>query len=153
MKGGELDSVDRHILAALQRDGRATMTELAAEIPVSANTVRNRIQAMESAGVVEGYAVEVNYSAVGYPLHYQYTCSAPISDRSHLADAALEVPGVLSVRELMTGVRNVLVEAICTDQDDITRIARTLDELGLEVTGEALVKMDRHRPLSLFDDE
>jgi DNA-binding Lrp family transcriptional regulator len=148
----ELDAVDEHILAVLQRDGRATMTELAKGLDVSANTVRNRIRAMEAAGIIEGYTAVVDYHAAEFPLHYQFTCTASIRERSRLADAALAIPGVLGVRELMTGQRNVLIEAVGEDRDDITRIAEELDELGLEVVEEALVRRVAHRVSSPFED-
>lgn len=152
VKDGQLDTVDEHILAGLQRDGRATMTELAEDVGVSANTVRNRIRAMEEAGVIEGYTAVVDYPAADYPLHYHFTCTASIGERSRLANEALEVPGVLGARELMTGQRNVLIEVVGADRDDITRIAHELDELGLEVLEESLVRRVAHRVSSPFED-
>ena len=151
MKDGELDSIDERILLDLQREGRATITEMAEGLPVSANTVRNRIEAMEETGVIRGYTVEVDHGAAGFPFHFQFTCTAPIAERSRLVEAAFEVPGVLSVRELMTGQRNVVVEVVGGEQDDITRIAETLDDLGLVVVDENLVKSAESRPIELWE--
>jgi DNA-binding Lrp family transcriptional regulator len=152
VRDGELDAVDEQILALLQRDGRATMTELAAGLDVSASTVRNRIRAMERAGIIEGYTAVVDYPAAQYPLHYHFTCTGSVRERSQQAEAVLDIPGVLGVRELMTGHRNVLIEAVGEDRDDITRIAHELDELGLEVVEESLVRRVAHRVSSPFDD-
>lgn len=153
MKDGELDRVDEQILVALQRDGRATITEIAERLPVSGNTVRNRVRAMEEAGVIRGYTIDVDYIRAGLPFHYQFTCTAPISERSRLAEGAFDVRGVLNVRELMIGQRNVVIEAVGENQDDITRIAQALDELGLMVVDENLVRTDETRPLSLWSED
>ncbi len=153
MKDGELDSVDERILLELQREGRATITQVAEPLPVSANTVRNRISAMEEAGIIERYTIRVDYSRAGLPFHYQFTCTAPIAERSRLVEAAFDIEGVLNVRELMTGQRNVIIEAVGEQQDDITRIAETLDDLGLEVVNENMIKRAETRPLSVWVDD
>ncbi|MDX1746988.1 MAG: Lrp/AsnC family transcriptional regulator [Halobacteriales archaeon] len=153
MKGGELDSIDERILFELQREGRATITELAETVPVSGNTVRNRIRAMEEADIVRGYSVDVDYIGAGLPFHYQFTCTAPIAERAGLVEAAFEIRGVLNVRELMTGQRNVIIEGVGESQDDITRIAQALDDIGLMVVDENLIKSAETRPLSIWNDD
>lgn len=152
MKDGELDSIDERILLELQREGRATITELAETVPVSGNTVRNRIRAMEEAGIIRGYSVDVHYIEAGLPFHYQFTCTAPIAERAGLVEAAFEIRGVLNVRELMTGQRNVIIEGVGETQDDITRIAQALDDIGLMVVDENLIKSAETRPLEAWDD-
>jgi len=52
----QLDNVDRGILHELQVDARnRTAQEIADKVDVSASTVRNRIEALEANGVIEGY--------------------------------------------------------------------------------------------------
>jgi DNA-binding Lrp family transcriptional regulator len=36
---------------------------------VSASTVRNRIDRLEEAGVIEGYYPKINYERANFPLH------------------------------------------------------------------------------------
>lgn len=64
-----------------------------------------------------------------------------------MADEALDVPGVVEVRTLMTGTRNVYVTAAGSGNDDITRIALALDGVGLEIDRENLVRSQTRRPL------
>lgn len=152
MKDGELDSVDERILFELQEEGRATITELAEAVPVSANTVRNRIRAMEDAGIIKGYTIEIDYVGAGLPFYYQFTCTVPIADRYRLVEKAFELDGVLDVRELMTGQQNVVILVVGETQDDITEVAQTLDDLGIEVVDETLIKRAETRPLTIWDD-
>ncbi|MFT6607595.1 MAG: DNA-binding Lrp family transcriptional regulator [Halocynthiibacter sp.] len=53
------DSTDREILALLKHDGRASVTTLAAALGLSRVTVQNRMKAMQSAGVILRYTVEL----------------------------------------------------------------------------------------------
>lgn len=137
----DLDDLDRHILFELQRDARRTSSSTIAEATgVSASTVRNRIRGLEESGIINGYHVDVDYEAAGFQLYTKIICTAPVTVREEIARKALEVPGVAAVREVMTGSENVYVNAVGTDHDDLSRIARDLDELGLKVIDEQLIR-------------
>ncbi|MDZ7849930.1 MAG: Lrp/AsnC family transcriptional regulator [Halodesulfurarchaeum sp.] len=141
MTDGELDTIDRQILSALQGRARHTSsTEVAEQLDISASTVRSRLAKLEERGIVRGYYIDIDYDAAGYPLFTKIVCTAPVADRDELAKAAQEIDGVTAVREVMTGERNVYVNAIGTDHDDLNRISTELDELGLHVVDEQLVR-------------
>ena len=149
----ELDALDRRILHTLQREARHTSSsDVASALDVSASTVRNRIRRLEGDGVIRGYHADVDYEAAGYQLFTLIVCTAPIPEREELAAAAADVPGVVEVQEVMTGEANVLVRAIGTDSDDLSRIGEELDELGLRVSDEDLIRDTHRRPFSGFDD-
>jgi Lrp/AsnC family transcriptional regulator, leucine-responsive regulatory protein len=61
----QLDRFDAKILAALQRDGRLPVVNLAESIGLSPTPCARRIKALESAGVIEGYAALLNPAKVG----------------------------------------------------------------------------------------
>jgi DNA-binding Lrp family transcriptional regulator len=61
-----LDAIDRKILRALQRAGRASNVELAAEVHLSAPQCFRRTRALEERGVIRGYAAQVDPEALGY---------------------------------------------------------------------------------------
>ena len=56
---------DRKIVAALQRHGRASNVELAAEVHLSAPQCFRRTRALEERGVIRGYAASVDAAALG----------------------------------------------------------------------------------------
>ena len=148
----ELDALDRRILHALQDEARHTSSnDVASSLDVSASTVRNRIRRLESSDVIRGYHADVDYEAAGYQLFTLIVCTAPIPDREELAAAAADVPGVVEVQEVMTGEANVLVRAVGFDGDDLTRIGEELDELGLRVTDEDLIRNTHRRPYARFE--
>ena len=61
----ELDGLDKQILAALQKDGRASNVSIGKAIGVGHTRVRDRILRMEEAGVIERYRVVINPAALG----------------------------------------------------------------------------------------
>jgi Lrp/AsnC family transcriptional regulator, leucine-responsive regulatory protein len=65
----KLDDIDRRILAALQRDGRLSMVDLAAQVGLSATPCLRRVKRLEQAGVITGYAAIIDAAATGRSLH------------------------------------------------------------------------------------
>ncbi len=53
----QLDDVDREILSILRRDARTPYTEIAERVGISEGTVRNRVERMTEAGVIERFTV------------------------------------------------------------------------------------------------
>jgi DNA-binding Lrp family transcriptional regulator len=152
MSDADLDSVDRAIIHALQADARHTSSStIAEEVGVSASTVRNRIGRLEEAGIVRGYHADIDYERAGYQLYTLIVCTAPIPDREELARAALDIEGVVSVREVMTGAENVHIGVVGTDGDDLSRIGRELNDLGFDIVDEDLIRNDFSNPYHGFE--
>jgi Lrp/AsnC family leucine-responsive transcriptional regulator len=147
-----LDELDQQIIHALQDDARQTSSQTIADrAGVSPSTVRNRIQRLEDRGIVRGYHADIDYEQAGYQLYTLIVCTAPVPRREELAAAALDVPGVVRVEEVMTGSENVHVSAVGRDSDDLSRIGRDLDELGLEVVDEDLIRNVHSGSFSAFE--
>jgi DNA-binding Lrp family transcriptional regulator len=147
-----IDDLDRRIIYALQGDARHTAaSEIAESLDVSARTVRNRIAKLEDTGIIRGYDVDVDYEAAGYQLHTLIVCTAPIHEREEITRRALDVPGVVAIRDVMTGAENVHVEVVGSDGNDLSRIGRDLNDIGLEVVDEDLIRNEYTRPFHLFE--
>lgn len=63
-----LDRTDLRLLALLQQQGRATNAEIAAQVNLSPSACLRRVQRLEAAGVIAGYAARIDPSAVGLGL-------------------------------------------------------------------------------------
>ena len=63
-----LEPQDRKILAALQRDSRLTMQELADKVGMSSSAAWRRVKSLEEAGIIDRYAVIVNPGKAGFGL-------------------------------------------------------------------------------------
>lgn len=64
----DLDRTDVRLLALLQQAGRAPNAELAARVNLSPSACLRRIQRLEAAGVVAGYAARLDPQVLGLGL-------------------------------------------------------------------------------------
>ena len=149
-----VDDVDRAILYALQEDARNTSSgDIAERTGTSDSTVRKRIRRLESDEVIKGYSAEIDYQKSGYPLRMLLFCTASIPERGDLVPEILEIEGVVSVQELVTGEQNLLVTAVGESDSDITPVAQELLEMGLTVADEVLVRSHETTPFGDFHPE
>lgn len=151
MSEHDLDAVDQEILHALQEEARnLSSSEIAERTEASSSTVRKRIQRLESEGVIKGYSANIDYTKAGYPIRMLLFCTAPIPDRGGYVDDILEIPGVVSVQELITGEQNLLVTAVGEMDRDITPVAQEISDMGLTITDEVLVRSQHATPFDEF---
>jgi len=60
--------VDRELMRALARDGRASYTELAERVGLSVSAVHQRVRRLEQRGLITGYSARLDAKALGLPL-------------------------------------------------------------------------------------
>lgn len=149
-----LDEIDRRIIFELMRDARNTSAPTIADaVNVSPGTIRNRIHRLEDQGIIQSYTAGIDFEQAEGHLTNLYVCNAPISERKSLAREASVVPGVINVRELMTGRRNLHIVAVGENTEALRRITRALSQLGIEIEDETLVEAETHSPYSSFGPE
>jgi DNA-binding Lrp family transcriptional regulator len=149
-----LDEIDRRILHALMDDARDTSAStLAAEAGVSGATIRNRVHKLEDAGIIRGYPAQVDFELAGGRLTNLYLCDVPVTEREALAYEARAIPGVINVRTLMTGRRNIHVLAVGENTSDLRRVARRLTDIGIHIEDEDLVEEELFAPYGPFDPD
>ena len=147
----QIDTIDEQILYYLTEEARHTSApDIAEKVDVSAPTVRNRIRRLEEGGFIRGYHADVNYQKVGGRLTNHYVCSTGNRDRKEMAQRVLDVPGVINVREIMSGKGDLRITVVGTDTDDLTRIAQGIISLGIEIDDEDLVHREYFRPYAPF---
>jgi len=154
MPDKEIDAVDKAILYALQEDARNMSSgDIAERTGTSDSTVRKRIQRLESDDVIKGYSASIDYQQSGYPLRMLLYCTAAIPERGDLIPDILDIDGVVSVQELVTGEQNLLVTVVGETDSDITPVAQELLDMGLTVADEVLVRSHETTPFGKFNSE
>jgi DNA-binding Lrp family transcriptional regulator len=152
-EGYRIDDLDRRIIYALMQDGRATATSIAETANVSGATIRNRIEKLEDRGIITGYRAHVDFEAAGGKLRNLYLCNVPVPEREALAHEARAIPGVINVRSLMTGRRNLHVLAVGESTRDLQRVSRSLSKLGIEIEDEDLLEDELFNPYEPFNPD
>ena len=66
--GSASADVDRALLAALARDGRASYTDLAERVGLSVSAVHQRVRRLEQRGLIKGYKAMIDAKTLGLPL-------------------------------------------------------------------------------------
>ncbi|GAB7019462.1 Lrp/AsnC family transcriptional regulator [Halostagnicola bangensis] len=147
-----LDDTDRKILYLLQEETRTNTShnDIADRIDVSSSTVGNRIRQLKEEGVLQDYQPRIDYEEAGVPHHFLFVCTAPIAERKEFAEQATDIDGVVNVRELLTGQRNLHVEIVCLDAKSIETVAEELDELGLEIEMSEILREEYSQPFNHF---
>lgn len=122
-----LDAVDRALLNALQKDGRATVGELAERVSLSTSPCWRRVRQLEDSGVISGYHAHLDRHRVGYGV----LGFVHVSLQNHTAEvtAAFErevqaLPQVLSCHNL-SGRYDYQVELVAPDLETFAEYVRT----------------------------
>jgi len=120
----ELDRFDARILAELQREGRLPVVELAEAIGLSPTPCARRIKALESAGIIEGYAALINPARVGLAVqaivHVKLTEHTDETVERFEREIALldEVTNCLA----MTGAYDFILQVFARDLDSLSSV-------------------------------
>jgi Lrp/AsnC family leucine-responsive transcriptional regulator len=93
----ELDRVDRNIIAALSRDGRLSMADLAEKVGLSRTPVQARVRRLEQNGYIKGYQAIIDREKMGEG-HIAFV-QVKLSDTTSKALDAFN-KAVLDVREI-----------------------------------------------------
>lgn len=119
-----LDRYDRLILQSLQREGRITNSQLAARANLSESACLRRVRALESAGLIEGYAAVLNEQKAGLGVNVFVSITLERQEQADLAafeQAVRRVPEVMECY-LMSGEYDYLLRVVVTDTADFERV-------------------------------
>lgn len=119
-----LDSVDLHILTALQANARTTHADLARALDMAASAILERVRKLEARGVITAYEARVAPKAVDAHLAAFIFVRAeerPFTGKTGQALAA--IPHVQEVHNL-AGEDCYVVKLRVRDTDELTRVLR-----------------------------
>lgn len=117
-----LDDLDRRLVEALQRDGRASYADLAELVGLSPAATRLRVQRLLDGGVVQVVGV-TDPLALGYPVMAALGVRVERNVRD-VADRIAAIKGVIYV-VFTSGSFDLLVEVIC---EDSARLLTVIDD-------------------------
>jgi Lrp/AsnC family leucine-responsive transcriptional regulator len=95
-----IDEVNVRLLNELHGNPRMSMSELARRVGMSAPAVTERVQRMESAGVIRGFRMEVDPAALGMPVTALVRVRPGPGQLPKIAAAARETPQVVECHRI-----------------------------------------------------
>jgi Lrp/AsnC family transcriptional regulator for asnA, asnC and gidA len=116
---GLLDEVNKAIVEQLQQDGRRTYGSIAEAVGLSEAAVRQRVQKMREAGIMQ-------IVAVTDPLQIGFRSQAMVGirtdgDAREVADRLAAVDAIDYV-VMVAGEYDILVELVCEDEDRLLEL-------------------------------
>jgi DNA-binding Lrp family transcriptional regulator len=112
-----MDAIDRKILAELEKDGRLTLTDLAARVRLSISPCHRRVRDLESSGAIRGYRAVVDPAAVGLGFEALVFVTMRQEDSDTVAgfeQAVAGIPHVLQAQRLF-GDPDYLLRVVAAD--------------------------------------
>ena len=140
-----LDAVDRTVVAAIQRDGRVSLTDLAREVNLGISATRVRLQRLEERGVIGEYTARVDAAALGYALRAVVRLSVKGFQDKKVFDILKRQQQIVRCLRV-TGEICFIMEIVATDMGDLERVTSELAKLGV-ITTDLIYEILLERPI------
>ncbi len=116
-----VDTTDREIIAALTKDGRMTVRDLATQIGLSSPSVTDRILKLKDAGAITGYTVLVDPKAFGLSIAAYVRMHARPGDVKKVAQLLNETPQVVEAHRV-TGADCFVAKVVVCDAQELETV-------------------------------
>ena len=120
-----LDEIDKKILVELLIDSKRSYRELAKAIGISAATVINHVQRLESAGVIQEYTVMLDFERLGYELTVVTEMTVSRGKLLETQEEIAKLPYVCAVYDV-TGEIDSIVIAKFRNRRDLSEFPKDL---------------------------
>ena len=125
-----LDEIDRKMLDLLTQNARYTYSELGERLGLSRVAIKNRMDALEQRGVIEGYTVIVNPQRLGSAVSCYYEIETRPEALPRLIAALQDCPSITQIYRV-TGACRLHVHAVAASQEELeTLTCEVLDQLS-----------------------
>lgn len=135
-----LDEIDQQIVALLRENARRSFQDIGQRVALSAPAVKRRVDRLEAAGVIRGYAALLDHTALGWTTHAVVSlfCEGSMSGSAILAAAARhpEVSGAYTV----AGEASAILHLHARDTEHLEQaLERLRDAPGIQRTHTQMV--------------
>lgn len=140
-----MDETDQRLIAALRRDGRAAVSDLAAQLGISRATVRSRIERLVARGEIAGFTVMTRADVTAAPVRGLMMIGIEGRGTDRIVARLLGLPAVQAVHAT-NGKWDLIVEIgarTLAELDDILAQIRRLEGV---TTSETNLLLATRRP-------
>ncbi|SLN51583.1 Lrp/AsnC family transcriptional regulator [Ruegeria meonggei] len=121
-----LDTTDKKILAALQRNGRMSNAELSEQVNLSPSACHRRVQRLEADGYIKNYVALLDARKMNVPttVFVEITLQGQAEEVLDAFEKAVaRIPDVLECH-LMAGTADYILKVVAENTEDFARIHR-----------------------------
>jgi Lrp/AsnC family transcriptional regulator, leucine-responsive regulatory protein len=147
----DIDTVNIRILEELQQDPRVTMSELGRRVGMSSPAVTERVRRLEEAGVIRGYCLDLNPTALGLPIVAYVRIRPNPGQLPRIAELAQQIPEVVECHRV-TGEDCFILKVYIPAIDQLDRLLDSFLLYGSTTTSIIQSSPVPLRPPPLPDD-
>lgn len=148
-----MDEIDKKIIKILQKNGREQFNEIAQKVGLSNAAVHARVIKLERAGIISGYFVYINPTAVGKELDafIKITVDHSKDSPEKTFDALLNVPAVTDVYA-HTGEWDYTVRVLVKNVNELRKVTTRIikDAVPHMIRSDtSIILLSKRKPLEL----
>ena len=140
------DKVDAAILRELQANGRQSIADLARRITMSHSAAAERVRRLEEAGVISGYAAQVDPERLGFTILAYLRLRYPSSVYEPLHELLAGLPEVIEAHHV-TGDDCFIMKVVATSMKHLEQVSGRIGTLGSVTTSVVYSSPLPPRPL------
>ncbi|KJL21888.1 Lrp/AsnC family transcriptional regulator [Microbacterium azadirachtae] len=140
------DKVDAAILKELQANGRQSIADLARRITMSHSAAAERVRRLEEAGVISGYAAQVDPERLGFTILAYLRLRYPSSVYEPLHELLAGLPEVIEAHHV-TGDDCFIMKVVATSMKHLEQVSGRIGTLGSVTTSVVYSSPLPPRPL------
>ncbi len=124
-----LDELDTKIVKILLENGRLSSRKIAERLGISAGTVINRIQKLESEGIITGYTALLDHERLGYDLIAVIDIKVSQGKLMEVENEIAKLPNTCLVYDV-TGDYDAIVVAKFRNRKELNNFVKTILSLN-----------------------
>lgn len=124
-----LDKLNWAILEELQKNARASFSEIGRKVGLTSPAVAERVKKMEDSGVISSYKVNLSHQKTGYQLRAVITLRAFTGRLKAFLETVKTFKEVINCYRI-TGNENIIMEVILHDQVHLEKLIDRLITYG-----------------------
>ena len=128
-----LDSIDQKIIELLKKNSRASFVEIGKQIPLSASSVRERIQKLEELEIIKAYSLKLDHAKMGYGLEVFIMIKLFSGKLKSFMEAIESFPEIIRASRI-TGSHNIHMKVVLKDQLHLQQFIDKLINYGEPTT-------------------
>ena len=142
----KMDKLNWDILAALQKNARASLSGIGREIGLTPPAVAERVRRMEDYGIIEGYWTAVSHNKLGNQLKAIITLRAFMGKLKPFLEHVRTLKEVVNCYRI-TGNENIIMEVVFRDQFHLEEFIDKLIQYGETRTHIILSEVISNAPI------
>lgn len=139
-----MDDIGRRLIAALKRDGRASVTTLAGQLGLSRVTVQTRMDRMQREGTIRRFTVELGHVGLDDLVHAVMMIEVKGPQTAAVIRQLQHMPEVVDLHTT-NGVWDLVARIEVSSLPDFDRVLRQVREISAVTGSETSLLLDRAR--------